>query len=184
MVWNVPGGGVGYSVFHCESIATQSQANGFVAAVRAAFMAANFIAKIPNEVSFAGENEVRGLGLDGSLTSVFPVGGGSSIVGTSAAQWAAAAGGRVNWETGTVLLGRRLRGRTYIVPMDINAYDTNGTLSASGIQALNDFAVAYKTNMAAAGLVPTVWSPTHAFQAPIVDHNVPDKTAILRGRRE
>lgn len=52
----------------------------------------------------------------------------AAVGGTSAAAYAAGGGLFINWQTLGIVNGRRVKGRTFIAPLTIGAYDTNGTL--------------------------------------------------------
>lgn len=65
-------------------------------------------------------------------------------VGTQSVAYFAPAGASVNWGTSSFLYGRRVKGRTYIVPLAANCSDVGGTLLDT---------VKTSLNTAAAGLV-------------------------------
>ena len=98
--------------------------------------------------------------------------------------WAAGVGARVAWETGTVRGGRRVRGSTFVVPLTVNSYESNGSLSTTAMGGLNT-AVDRMMTQAAANLV--VWSrprPGLAGAAvPVSRGVVPDRVSWLRSRR-
>jgi hypothetical protein len=75
--------------------------------------------------------------------------------------------------------GREIRGRTFVVPMATNAYDTDGTLAASTVSA---FQTAANTVLTAA---PTfrVWSRKGALAATCSSALAVDKAVVLRSRR-
>ena len=123
-------------------------------------------------------NEVNGQ-LTGSSSFTAP----APVVGTNAGGYAGGSGVVVNWITNGFVAGRRVRGRTFCVPV-ASTYDTNGSL-ASSIQSL------YQT--AANGLITAnggdfvVWSRPTDFRAgtdaSVVSAIVPDLAAVLRRRR-
>lgn len=95
-------------------------------------------------------------------------------------------GAVVNWLTNTVSNGRRVRGRTFLVPLRSSVYENDGTLSSGTLTTINE---------AAEGLVGgdwnsefVVWSrPTGGsggVLAPVTGHRVPDMAAVLRSRRD
>ncbi len=57
-------------------------------------------------------------------------------------QYAAAAGACINWRTNTVHRGRRIKGRTFLVPLRGAAFEDNGTLSNATITSLTTAATA------------------------------------------
>jgi hypothetical protein len=60
---------------------------------------------------------------------------GSSPTGTGV--WANGVGLSLRWETGTIMDGHRLRGRTYIVPIVSSAFGPDGNILASVETAFN-----------------------------------------------
>ena len=65
-------------------------------------------------------------GDEGGLIAVTP---GATIAGASTQAMAAPAGLVVNWITPNFIKGRRLRGKTYLVPLAVSCYDSVGTLA-------------------------------------------------------
>lgn len=106
-------------------------------------------------------------------------------VASSNAFWSQGVGGRITWETGSFLRGRRTRGATYLVPLNISMLtDSDGTLVGSAITSVNSACAALVT--AHSGLV--VWSrPTAAGgdggTASITSGSMPDRVSWLRSRR-
>jgi len=96
--------------------------------------------------------------------------------------YARPAGARTDWLTGAIVSGRRLRGRTFLVPINSAQFDTAGTLVAGAISTMNAAATTYIGT--SASFSPSVWSRTHGIQADIIAFNVPDTVAVLRSRRD
>lgn len=68
--------------------------------------------------------------------------------GLGVASFSAPSGACVSWYTSTVRNGRRMRGRTFIVPLDIQSYEPDGTLLdiiVSATPAVNDAMIATGT---------------------------------------
>lgn len=116
--------------------------------------------------------------------------------GADGAPYAAPAGVCLDWLTDQVVDGHRLRGRTYVVPLGGAQYQTDGSIYPTTLASLigyaNDFVAAANGNAliwhrprkaSAAGVVPVVTARagSHAF---ITSSRVPDKTAVLRSRRD
>lgn len=109
--------------------------------------------------------------------------------GTGTGSYSAASGLVVNWYTGGVKKGRRVRGRTFFVPLSGNALDTNGTIENSTLAAIQGGATALAN--AAGGVANlVVWSrPAEpnfidGISYDVITATVPDKAAILRSRRD
>lgn len=111
---------------------------------------------------------------------------GGTITGTGTGNWSAASGAVVNWRTGDVRFGRRIRGRTFLVPLANTAFDVQGTLSTAALTAINQYA---------GGIIGGdldsefgVWSRPRDGEggvfATAVSATIPDKVAVLRSRRD
>lgn len=184
-IWSVPGGGTGYSTFHASDITIPADAQAFANAVKA--FVSGVAPAVPDDVTFTFDPEVRGLDtITGALTAVYPVTAPTSVAGGSAATYAAGAGGRVDWLTSAIVAGRRLRGRTYVVPL--TSFQADGTLGTLGIDSLEDGATDYLAAMAPLTAEPVVWhrpvSGAGGSTSVITAFSVPDKSALLRSRRD
>lgn len=111
---------------------------------------------------------------------------GATVTGTGTGNWSAASGAVVNWRTGDVRFGRRIRGRTFLVPLANTAFDQVGTLSTSALESINLYA-----NGIIGGDLDSefgVWSRPRAggggVFATAVSATIPDKVAVLRSRRD
>lgn len=131
----------------------------------------------------------------GVLQSELSATDGTPRVGTGAGAMIAASGACINWTTGTISNGRRIRGRTFIVPMDEDAFDANGTLSAGGLGAVDAMRTGFLNyNATAATNRLAVWSrPREATETTasrvgslgiITGGSIPDKQVVLRSRRD
>jgi hypothetical protein len=180
-IWTVPGGGTGYSVFHLNDPSDGTQAQLSAVAIRG-FFSAN-IGLFPDDVTIEFDDEMRVLSNTGTLQSVWPIAPPASVTGTQTLNYSRAAGIRVNWLTGAIVGGRRLNGRTFLVPASSGAFDTVGQVNDATVTAVQGTAQDLIDDLdAQAGLV--VWSRTHAFTAGVQSASVPKAGAILRGRRD
>lgn len=115
--------------------------------------------------------------------------GGAPIVkvGTGAAgSYFAGGGACINWVTGTVVAGRRIKGRTFIVPMTALAYD-NGTLVDTTVSALQNASTALLADTNVAMEIvrrPTAPGLADGTSGLISAAVVRDKQAVLRSRRD
>lgn len=64
------------------------------------------------------------------------------LIGTQTGGYLAPAGGTVMWSTPNYLFGRRVKGRTYLVPLAASASDTGGTLTAAAVTTIQGAATA------------------------------------------
>lgn len=99
--------------------------------------------------------------------------------GTGTGGYAAPTGAVVNWNSELFIAGRQLRGKTFIVPLAGNCYDTDGSLSSGVKNALEAAANLLRITPA----IMTVWSRKMGTTAPVRSVRVPDKACVLRTRR-
>jgi hypothetical protein len=106
------------------------------------------------------------------------------VSGTGAGAYAGNAGAVVHWLTDDVVNGRRVRGRSFLVPLTSAAYDTGGSLIAGALTILSNAAAALVT---ATSLRMQVWHrpqpPAAGSSHPINGSRVPDLAVSLRSRR-
>lgn len=105
-----------------------------------------------------------------------------SCTGTGA--YAGNAGAVIHWLTQGVVANRRVRGRTFLVPLVNTAYESNGSLSSAFITALSNAGNALVA--ANPGLI-NVWSRPRpgqsGIQSSVTSTRVPDLAVSLRSRR-
>lgn len=81
----------------------------------------------------------------------------AAVVGGGVSGHGAGLGARINWKTDT-LSGRRLiKGATYLVPLNPNAFDGGGGVAAAVATDGTNAAMAYLAAMATASLSPMIW---------------------------
>lgn len=108
------------------------------------------------------------------------------VEASSAGPYAGPTGAVINWRTNDLRNGRRIRGRTFLVPLGAQVYDTEGTLSVAALQDLNEFAETIRGVDLDSEF--GVWSRpingSGGVFASVTSHNVPDLAAVLRSRRD
>lgn len=111
-------------------------------------------------------------------------GGGVATSATASVVYAGAAGAVIEWQTSLIVAGRRVLGKSFIVPLRGGAYDTNGSIASATVTVLQNAATALV--IALAGEMK-VWSrprPTIAgAAATVIGVRVPDLAVVLRSRR-
>lgn len=113
-----------------------------------------------------------------SATAQPPIGGSGSKV------YAAVSGACISWYTAGVANGRRVRGRTFLVPLQDQAFASDGSLSVS---LLADLAAGGNGAVAAGEL--QVWhrpsgpGATDGFAHPVTAWRATDQAAYLKSRR-
>lgn len=111
--------------------------------------------------------------------------------GASQEVYAAPVGAVILWSTSAFTGGRRLKGRTFIVPLASGAFFQDGSLGAAVSAILNDAAAAYAASGAGTHVIyrrpkhPTLSDPRTwlGSTGPIIGGTVPDMAAVLTSRR-
>jgi hypothetical protein len=141
--------------------------------------------QIPNNITITLDGLAQFIDTSGTLVGQETYTAPAPTVGSNISAWAAPSGGVISWLTDTINNGRRVRGRSFIVPLAVNAYDDEGTLAPAAITAFNNAAAA----LGAATPNNVIFSQpggvgTTGVEAPVTAHSVADKVAILRSRRD
>lgn len=177
-VWSNWPGAPGYSTFYFDTAQTTAPAS-----VRAFFEALKSGLPTGLTVQVAGSGDI----IDdstGRINNSWSTTTPAAVVGTGAGVYSGASGSVVHWLSSTVLNGRRLRGRTFIVPTVGSNFDTNGSLSSAWITILNNAASGL---LAAESGLMRVWHRPSAFaggsSGPVTGFSVPDLGVVLRSRR-
>jgi hypothetical protein len=187
LIWNLPSGGPGVTTLFALPDTTEQvfadQARAFIFDALATGGVADFL---PTGASVQGDSIVDNITIeDGLLNSSTPVTAPAVITGSGSGSYAAPSGAVITWLTGAVHLARRVRGRTFLVPLATTAFDASGTLSTGFLTNVRNAASAYIASAAN----PAVWSRPRggvnngaAFS--IQAGAVLDKVAILSSRRD
>lgn len=125
----------------------------------------------------------------GALNGVWSALQPAAVVGPAGQTSAAGVGACVTWNTGGIVPGkkgpRKLRGRTFLVPLSTGVYDSDGTLLSSALTTIN----AYATAMLGTGGFgiwhrPTTPGGTNGNSYGVISYKVRDKVAFLSSRRD
>lgn len=159
-----------------------------VAAVKAAFDArslnfpAGLTVNIPNTGDVIDDTT-------GNLVGVWTATGGGNFTGANTGNTAAGVGACIGWTTGGIVQGkkgpRKLRGRTFLVPLALACYDGDGTLTATSLSQLQTMA----NDLQASGPLavwhrPTTVGGSDGNSYGVVAARVRDKVAFLSSRRD
>jgi hypothetical protein len=186
--WSGFPGGPGYTNFHFidpDAISpvglteTAARARAFWTAVKALMPSTVTI----TEPSTFDEIETS----TGTLIGEAAWPGGAPLVGAMVGKYSSAVGACVTWNTDLVIDGGRLRGRTFLVPLGMNALDTDGTIGNADRTTILNAALAFAD--ASTGIDLAVYhrpSPglNDGAASGVRNANVNDKTAVLRSRRD
>lgn len=190
-VWQGFTGAPGYSRFNFAELANASAVQAAVNAVRAFMATATSSLLTTHNISVQTLVQHHDLAT-GALTGESTAGSSPSTIAGAVASTTAFAGGSglvVNWITGQFWNGRKVRGRTFIVPA-VNVYSNDGTIT-SAVQT--SWQTAGATFAATSGVTPVVWAKKFEAGNPgnqvagaaftITGASVPDRAAQLRTRR-
>lgn len=192
-VWSGFAGAPGYTNFHFSDLTTDANRNAAGAAVKAFFTSlANqlltaWTISVQSEIT---EWDVATGQLTGAVNMTTPP---TPQVGTAAVgPYAGGSGLCITWKSGVIYQGRRVTGRTFVVPA-FGVFENDGTLTTVAITA---------ANTAAAGLIGAsnadlaIWAkqytkPTDGTKpvqiggtlAPATSYLVKDMASQLRSRR-
>lgn len=185
-IWTGFTGAPGYTNFFFRAFGGGDAVDLEVARVRAFF--APLQVRLPNTVRIAVQQEAAILDeatgdlIDYAQATTAP----TAVAGSSTDSYSAPAGAAVTWNTNGIARGRRLRGRTFLVPLAGGAYQNDGTLASATITDINTGAAALIGN--GTGPEAVIWSRPRDGQggtiAAISSHRVADQVAILRSRRD
>lgn len=120
----------------------------------------------------------------GAINGTWTSGTASSVTFTGSNQYASGVGTRVAWTTNGIRAGRRVRGATYLVPLDAGVYFTDGRIVASTQAAILGAANALLA--ALPGALEIYSRPSGALpgmSSPVTGAVVNGKVSWLRSRR-
>lgn len=184
--WTNFRGGPGYSNFYFAGASTVEAIDSYRGQIDNAFKAiATFL---PDGLEIGILREAHLIDeLTGELIEYVDGETGITItVGSSTSGYSGASGAVVTWNTATVVRGRRVRGRTFLVPLAGNAYEGDGTLTPAALTAVGNFGDLASQSNANGELI--IWARPAAGGsgaiAPVTAYRVPDLAAVLRSRRD
>lgn len=185
-VWNGFRGAPGYSNFFLTG-GPLEQGEVETAAVALQAFFADIRGLLPEDVSISIRETADTLDeASGQIIGQVDFSAPAATEGAATGGYSAASGAVVNWNTTAFVNGRRVRGRTFLVPLANAAYDANGDLGTGALSTLRESASELIT---AAGPSPlVVWSRPRGGSGGsahvISTSSVPDLGAILRSRRD
>lgn len=185
-VWTGFTGGPGYSSFHFAEEGTPGYDPAMRDAVVDFFDGIQSLMPTTFRVNVSREIEVYD-SATGTLTGYEnDESGQGGVTGSGSGGYVGPAGAVVTWNTNTVSNGRRVRGRTFLVPLRTAAFEADGTLSTNALNSINAAASVLSSPTFAHNFV--IFSRRGGGQAPVVapvvSHRVPDMAAVLRSRRD
>lgn len=185
--WTGFTGAPGYSAFHFDAA---TEGAGPTAQACADAVGAFFVSvrdHLPSGVRVSVEAEVQRLEeTTGELIGFETITAPAPALGNSAGNWSAASGAVVIWSTGGVRSGRRIQGRTFLVPLGGTGLSTDGTLSAAAQSTIQTAATTLADSITALHIWarPTAPGAADGQIASVTSARVPDMSAVLRSRRD
>lgn len=189
-VWGGFQGAPGYSKFTFMDLVDDTSRNAAGAAVRAFFFAVKQYMDTTWTISV--QPNIQGFDMaSGTLTSETSMTTTPAVVSGAgpATTWAGGSGYVISWRTGGIFNGRRLQGRTFMVPA-LAVFETNGTLTSTVIA---DATAAGNALIAASGAQFAIWGKQYSTVDPklqiggalfpVESCTVKDMAAQLRSRR-
>lgn len=180
VAWQNWPGAPGVTTFFRIGQASQTDVDG----IRAFFNAFANLLPTALTINVPGQGDVID-DATGNIISAWAVGTTpTTVTGTGGGAYAGNAGACVHWLTTTIVNNRRVRGRSFLVPLIASAYDTSGSLATATITTLT---TAANGLLAAMNPNQAVWHrPTKFAQgssAAVNGMRVPDLAVSLRSRR-
>lgn len=188
--WDGFPGAPGYSNFYFASGLLDGgllgdESRQFGLRVRNAF--AGMAAALPSSVRIEIDQDAVVLDSDTGVAQEFvSMDAIDDVSGQTNDDFAGPVGAVVTWRTNDLRNGRRIRGRTFLVPLASVCFESDGTLDSTWRDTINDFAEDIRGDAGEGDF--GVWSrPVNGSGgvfASVVAHSVPDMAAVLRSRRD
>lgn len=143
----------------------------------------------PNTVTIQRQSTLEEVNdTNGNLVGFWQTAAGTSRTGLQSGNYSATSGACVNWSTNTIRNSRRMRGRTFMVPLAGVGYDGSGTLSDTQLSSWRTASTTLHAASGASRLIvwgrPTTPGGTNGVSAEVTSSSISDKAAVLRSRRE
>lgn len=193
VIWDGFPGAPGYSTFY-STVSDLDQHDPRVAPATIREALTSILTILPDDVQLRISSEAEVIeDTTGELVAVMGVEPPlPALNGTGSATFSAPSGAAVEWRTAGLRRGRRVRGRTFLVPLGSNAYQDDGSLTPIAMVAINAF---IDEMVATDGAALVVWArpvrnpDTGAIVEEGENHRiwsgtVRDRAAVLRSRRD
>lgn len=162
-----------------------------IAALRTAYLGLASLLPTGVQISFPTSGDTIN-DTTGELVGTWSAGAQPAVMGTAPATAAAGAGACITWTTQKIVPStkvggkpKRLRGRTFIVPVTTLAYDTSGHYGTTTLDQLNTFAQAMQTMGGfAIWHRPPKGASSGGDSGPVLGHRISNKVAFLSSRRD
>lgn len=185
--WTGFTGSPGYSIFHFDISTTPNPTDAQAVAGEVRQFFADNSTRLPSAVRVQVEGFVEVIDEPtGQLQDVVAITAPTAVNGAASGGFSSATGACVVWTTGGVRNGRRVMGRTFLVPLSSSNYDVDGTLvggSLTGIQTAANTLVGDMLGFVVYAR-PSAPGAADGESFVVTGSRVADKTAVLRSRRD
>lgn len=120
----------------------------------------------------------------GALTGAWGATAVSSLSGVGTGPYSAPSGACITWLTDTITDRKRLRGRTFVVPLAGDMYQSDGSLASGTLSNLQGAADDLIAAQSASFVIWHRGTGTDGSNGLVTAARVADKAAILRSRRD
>jgi len=120
----------------------------------------------------------------GALTGAWSSESVAVVNGASTEAYSAPSGACINWLTETIGPHRRIRGRTFIVPLANEAYQNDGSLSPTVLAEFHDHAESFIVSQSSSFVVWHRGTGSDGTNGLVTAASVHDMVAVLRSRRD
>lgn len=186
--WLGLGGGPAVTnLYFDEPVVATPAANACAAAVRQMFAA--FAGVIPSSVTLDFDATAQLLDPEtGFLKDEINLTKPANLTGGANSERVGPAGALINWKTGTVLAGRRVRGKTFLVPLSTSIYDGGGLVKSTSQTLINGGANILVGNAIVDFTRLVIWkrpvNKVGGAQANVTSASVASKACVLTSRRD
>jgi hypothetical protein len=179
--WQGIPGAPGWTRLRFEGEANSSDATVLAGRVRSFFSSINSYLPATARISFpAVAQTFDDFGVLSGEVALSPQ--PATISGVGSGAYAGPSGVVVNWLTGVVADGRKLTGRTYLVPLT-GCFDTDGTISSAAMSSILAAAQALAAGTPQLAVVQRR-NGAYTGRFTITGAAIPDRACVLRSRRD
>lgn len=185
--WTGFTGSPGYSIFHFDIPVDPNETDAAEHAEEVRLFFSALTTRLPAAVKIQVESAVEIIETTtGQLTDVVTIPSVNAVQGQASGAFASSTGACVVWTTAGVRNGRRVMGRTFVVPLSVNAYDVDGTLGGPALQDLQDAAALLVGDSFGFQVYgrPSSVGAADGDSYTVTGARVADKAAVLRSRRD
>lgn len=179
-IWNGATGLPGYTRMKFIGDLDSGGAAAAAARMRAFFLTCAPL--IPAAVNITFTEAAQVYDLQSNLTGEVPFTPPATVQGTASGSFSSPVGMVINWLTGAFSGGRKIRGRTFMVPLGSSAFAVDGSPGSGSVTTVQGAATTLLGGTPA--LVIQTTSPGTSNMTTVNGASVPKRSAVLRSRRD